>query len=325
MTFMKAIRLLIMGVLLAFTLTACANQQPETMVPIPTEIPLTPYYTETPLPSLTPTLTGQPTATPRPTATPTPLVYTIKTNDTLITIAYTFGITVADLQTANPGVNPNMLSIGSTLIIPPVKVTPGAVVPSPTPFGVTLAEATCYTALSGGLHCFAVVENPKKKAAENLSAAFTLGDSAAGETLTRIVPLALNRLPAGSRLPFYIFFPAPIPKDAAVHAALLTATQADEATETIIPLSFEDLVVNIQQGGLSATLSGRIRLADTTQEVYRIVIAVAAYNLAGETVGLRRIEQEITLSAGDESSFEYEIFSAQGPIHTVEVLGEAYP
>jgi len=325
MPFMKAIRFFLLGVLVAIILTACSNLPTETPVPLSTEIPLTPYHTETPLPSVTPTLTGQPTATPLPTATPTPQVYTIKANDTLITIAYAFGITVADLQTANPGVNPNMLSIGKTLIIPPVKVTPGAVAPSPKPFGVTLGEAKCYSAVSGGWHCFAVVENNKKSAAENLSAAFSLSDPAGGESITRMVPLALNRLPAGSRLPFYIFFPAPVPAEADVHVALLTATRANEATETVFPLSFEDLEINLQKDGNSATLSGSIRLADNAQEIHRIVLVAAAYNPMGEIIGLRRIEQEITLSAGGESPFDFEVFSAHGMIHTVEVLGEAYP
>ena len=81
MPFMKAIRLFLVGVLVALTLTACSNPQTKTPVPLSTEIPLTPYHTKTPLPSVTPTLAGQPTATPLPTATPTPKVYTIKAND----------------------------------------------------------------------------------------------------------------------------------------------------------------------------------------------------------------------------------------------------
>jgi len=45
-------------------------------------------------------------------------MYTVVENDTLIAIAVRFGITLDELQVANPDVNPNILSLGTQLVIP---------------------------------------------------------------------------------------------------------------------------------------------------------------------------------------------------------------
>jgi LysM repeat protein len=69
------------------------------------------------------------TSTPRPGVTNVPGIpnpqpincgtqYMIQDNDTLYSIAVTCGVTVAELQTVNRIVNPNLIFVGDTLIIP---------------------------------------------------------------------------------------------------------------------------------------------------------------------------------------------------------------
>ncbi len=55
--------------------------------------------------------------------------YTIRAGDTFFTLAQRFGTTVAAIQAANPGVNPNNLQIGQVICIP-TRPAPG---PPPTP------------------------------------------------------------------------------------------------------------------------------------------------------------------------------------------------
>lgn len=50
-------------------------------------------------------------------------LYVIKSGDTFYAIASRNGISVADLEKANPGVNPTKLQIGQTICIPPVSST----------------------------------------------------------------------------------------------------------------------------------------------------------------------------------------------------------
>lgn len=85
---------------------------------------LIPYHTATPsrtLPPPTPAGTDTPTPPPPtvpPPPTSTPFVHTIVEGDTLLGIALRYGVTVEDIQAANPEVNPNLLVVGTQVIVP---------------------------------------------------------------------------------------------------------------------------------------------------------------------------------------------------------------
>ncbi|MCR1898839.1 LysM peptidoglycan-binding domain-containing protein [Irregularibacter muris] len=52
------------------------------------------------------------------TCPPNTIPYTIRSGDTFYSLAQRYGTTVAAIQAANPGVNPNRLQIGQTICIP---------------------------------------------------------------------------------------------------------------------------------------------------------------------------------------------------------------
>ncbi|MBM3128926.1 MAG: LysM peptidoglycan-binding domain-containing protein [Chloroflexi bacterium] len=64
-----------------------------------------------------------------------PTTYTVQQGEWFYQIARKFNISVAQLQAANPGVNPNFLYPGQVLRIPgegaPISPTPGSVMPTP--------------------------------------------------------------------------------------------------------------------------------------------------------------------------------------------------
>src|SRR5437016_6584269 len=75
--------------------------------------------------------TARPFATPAPTRRTTPINYTIKAGDSLSAIAAHYGITTAALMLANGITNPNLLTVGQVIIIPPPDfATPGTAVPT---------------------------------------------------------------------------------------------------------------------------------------------------------------------------------------------------
>ena len=114
-------RLLIVGlsITVAGTLAACGGSA---ATPLPTLPPETPtpegsavVETLPPTETAAPDVTAEPQATDEPAAT---TKYRVKKGDTMIGIAAKFGITLKELQKANPKVKPRELKVGQILIIP---------------------------------------------------------------------------------------------------------------------------------------------------------------------------------------------------------------
>jgi LysM repeat protein len=109
---------------------ACKQPPPKTNPGGPTPVPtpklpsFPPKNTPTPVPTPVPTATPDPTATPEP--TPEPVIYIVKPNDTISSIAQDFGITTQALLDANGLDADSTIKPGDKLIIPPPP-------PSPTP------------------------------------------------------------------------------------------------------------------------------------------------------------------------------------------------
>lgn len=65
-------------------------------------------------------------------------VYVVQSGDTFYSIAIMFGVTVDDIIKANPDVNPNMLSIGTEVVIPGLEGVQGKLVTETIPLGESL-------------------------------------------------------------------------------------------------------------------------------------------------------------------------------------------
>ncbi len=65
-------------------------------------------------------------------------VYVVQSGDTFYSIALKFGVTVDDIVNANPQVDPNMLSIGTEIIVPGLQGVRGKLVTETIPLGETL-------------------------------------------------------------------------------------------------------------------------------------------------------------------------------------------
>lgn len=89
-----------------------------TATPTPRPTP-TPTVAATPVPTAAPTPTPPVTPAPTPPPTPTPVrTYVVQEGDTLSTIAAAFGTSVSAIQEANGISDPNLITIGQTLVIP---------------------------------------------------------------------------------------------------------------------------------------------------------------------------------------------------------------
>jgi LysM repeat protein len=285
---------------------------PSTLLPFatstrrPTQTPLGLVAAETPLPS------------------PTPFTYTVQQGDTISSIALQFGVSMDDLQAANPEISPNTMSIGQVIRIPSNPENPSGE-PTPTPAPFTIQQIECYPTADGGMWCFVLAHNDFPDFLENVSAQVTLVDSHDTVLASQTAFLPLNILPPNTSLPLTVFFPPQVPFDAQPQVQVLTAIRLLPNDERYPPATVNNTLVQVGGEGRSARLSGWASLPEEAQAASQVWVAATAYDEAGRVVGVRRWEWSAGLAPGGSLPFEFMLSSAGGRIARVEFAVEARP
>jgi LysM repeat protein len=299
-------------------LTACTPQ----LTPSATStVDLIPFVTSTQSPSQTPE--GRVTAeTPLP--SPTPFTYTVQSGDTISSIALKFGVSIDNLQAANPEISPNAMSIGQVLNIPSDPDNPSGE-PTPTPTSFTIQQIECYPTADKGMWCFVLVHNDFSDFMENISAQVTLVDTNNTALASQTALLPLNILPPNTSLPLTVFFLPEIPFDAKPQVQILTAIRLLPNDERYLPATVSNTLVQINADGHSAHVSGQVLLPNQSKAAGQLWIAGTAYDDMGRVIGVRRWESSAGLSAGENLPFEFMVFSIGDKIARVEFAVEARP
>ena len=299
-------------------LTACAEPSAQaTSQPIT----LVPFVTSTRSPSQTPE--GLVTAeTPLP--SPTPFTYAVQEGDTISGIALKFGVSIDDLQAANPETPPNAMSVGTVLNIPSNPDNPsGESTPTPAPF--TIQQIKCYSTANKGMWCFVLVHNDFPDIMENVTLQVTLVDSNNTILASQTALLPLNILPPDTSLPLAVFFPPDIPADAKPQVQVLTAIRLLPNDERYLPATIHNTFVELSAEGHSARVSGQILSKSDSVDANQVWVAATAYDNAGRVVGVRRWESNAALPAGASLPFEFMLSSIGGKIARVEFAVESRP
>ena len=310
------------GLGLALFITACAAPTSLPTVTPTREGQITPYRSPTATQTATPLPPGTPTPLPSP--TPTPRTYVIARGDELQIIARRFGITLDTLLTANPGIDPRMLKVGTALTIPASAPTPSGTLPAPTPAPAAVGQPNCITTPEGGLQCFVPVSNPQNQALENVSAIVRVG-GANGAIISQPAASLLNILPAGARLALTAYFPPPAPTAYQASADLQAAIPVQAGDQRYLAARLENLRIDILPGGLLAELNSEIVLDAKNGTARQVWIAAAAFDSAGKVAGVRRWESNSPLNAGQRMPMIMRIYSLGQPIARVEAAVEARP
>ncbi len=256
---------------------------------------------------------------------PTPVLYIITAGDTFIRIAERFGVSVSDLQNANPGVSPNALTIGMTIRIPTGPQDALTVVPTPTPVPLQINQIDCFSGASGGKWCFALVDNPYAYPLENISAQFMLIDSNNEIVAEQMVVTALNILYPGRSIPLAAYFPPPLASGLSPRVQVASSTALLPIDLRYLPAEAQNITVSVNWSGRSAQVTGSVVLLGNAGLASQVRLAAVVYDLQGHVVGVRRIELAGPLEAGARLPFDFEAGSLGGVIARVEVLVEALP
>ena len=291
-----------------WSIAACGQVlQPATLTPLPTA-GLEAVELITAMPEPTRTVLPRPTdipATPLPTATP--IIHVVQAGDTLLGIALRNGVSVQDLQLANPALRPELLQIGQQILIPIDAAAADALaeqlalVAVPTPVPLEIVGLGTYETPVGGLLCLGEVRNPGQAAVENVQVAVELFDPN-GTLVDRATAwVARDVIPSGETAAFGILFPDAPPS---------IGTERAE-TQSAEPVSREgywsqDLVIQDDQGGPAGAVyrvTGSVlnRGAMPAEEIMVLVTLLAE---DGRVTGFRQRRLEGVLNPGDVVSFD---------------------
>jgi hypothetical protein len=239
-------------------------------------------------------------------------------------IAERYGVSLDDLQAANPEVSSNAMSVGQVLRIPSDPDNPSGE-PTPTPAPFVVQQIECYPTANRGMWCFVLAFNDSPDFMENLSAQVTLVDSKNSVLASQAALLPLNILPPDTSLPLTIYFPPDIPLDAKPQVQILTAIRLMPEDQRYIPAAINNTLVQVNAEGHSALVSGFVLSLSETSAANQVWVAATAYDNAGRVVGVRRWESNTNLNAGESLPFEFMISSIGGTIARVDFAVEARP
>lgn len=243
-------------------------------------------------------------------------------------IATTYGVKIKDLKEANPKIDPRMMPIGTVLIIPSGDPTQDAFQPTsiPTPAVILQTGApACYPDPSGGAWCLMKVENTTDGDVEDISADFVLSGSDGSEPQTRTAFCLLDRLQSGLAVPLAAYFPKSPAQPWQVTTRLRTASPILKDAGRYLISNLKLRTSEYAADKLSIHVNGTIDLQSGQKDANIIHVIGAAYNAAGQPVGVRRWDSTVGLESGSGLVYDFIIYSLGGPIDHVEILGETRP
>jgi hypothetical protein len=243
-------------------------------------------------------------------------------------IATMYKVKIKDLKDANPKIDPRMMPIGTVLIIPSGDPEQDAFQPTaiPTPAVILLTSSpVCYPDPSGGAWCLMKVENNTEGDAEDISADFVLSGPDGSNPQTKTAFSLLDRLQSGLAIPLAVYFPQPPVQPWQVNTRLRTASPIVKDTGRYLISDLKLKSSDYSSDKLSIHVTGTIDLQADQKDANIIHVTGAAYNAAGQPVGVRRWDSTVGLESGSRLVYDFIIYSLDGPIDRVEILGEIRP
>jgi LysM repeat protein len=319
---MKSAGFFLAGVSLSITawLYGCtATPQLATVTSIPGEI-LTPYVTRTVIATATPR--NLQTSTPIPDPSPTPVKHIVQRGEDMGGIAYTYKVTLKALMDANPEVSPNMMSVGTVLVIPSsgqAAATSEEIIPPPD--GVTFEDPVCYQTAEGGLQCFSLINNASSSYIGNIKARLSINKPGESPVLQNGFPL-LEILPPNGVGALLTYFPPTVTGQFNIIIDQISASRVSKKTAEKVKVLIDSQQIDIQSDGLSAELNGRITLSAPEKAESRVQVSGIVFDEDGRIVGGRRWEFNGT-GGLQTIPFVFRVYSQGGSITRASILAAA--
>lgn len=318
-------RLVILVLVFLFA-AGCRSEQGETAAtPAPLPDTATPRIGVTLVTRAPPTMNViQTTPTPLPTATPTPsptpIRYSVQEGDTLLGIAIDNLTTVEEIETLNPGVVPELLQIGQSLVLPP-PATPLFTGQSatPIPLQVDVQSVQIVRTPVGSLWLLGDVVNGGEFPVAGLQVQIDLlgpGGTTLGSALAWVAPGVLR---PGESGPFAALLREPPAEQVQPSVAVIAGDALVEQGSYYLDLAATHSEVNIENGLVN--VAGFVE--NVGEEVATTITVIATfYGAQGEVTGYAQQHLQGPLASGDRAPFD--VGGAPPGGQTVEVTVAVY-
>ena len=300
-------------------LSGCTDAKLQTpAIPIVTGGRITAYKTATAT-TVVATMTPLAIIPVTPAASATPFTHMVASGETMLGVAIRYGVTLEELQTANPDVDPQFLSVGTELIIP-LRGQASEIAPTPTAVLLESADPVCYRSGDGGEWCFMLIINDRQVSVENLSAWIGLYDGGGEIIASQVAVGPVNILRPGQAMPLIAFFPPPVPTQFVARGDLLTAVEIAADDDRYLDWPIASLTIDVlgEEDNLAIVTGSAEQPVEGTLPSVFWVVAVA-YDQQGQVVGVRKVDNLADLS------FELAVYSLSGAIDRVEIITEIRP
>jgi LysM repeat protein len=280
---------------------------------------LTPYrtistMTETPVPTA-----GVAAVTATPAATATPLVHIVSLGETISSIALKYDVSIDAILLANPAISPKVMIVGDAVIIPNEGIPSSIAIDPDLRAAVLVGQPNCFPS-GGGLWCSVLLQNISDINLEFPVVTFNVLDAVGNVLSEKRAPAMMRNLAAGNSLPATVFFAA-VPAAFDSVAATLFSVNGSPSENGALEVIVEEESTAIQT--LSAEITGVMQVsAADGKDSAELTIAAAAFDAAGNVVGVRRMQMSVVLN--ERFDYELTVFSAGGEIAAIKLYTEAY-
>jgi murein DD-endopeptidase MepM/ murein hydrolase activator NlpD len=247
--------------------------------------------------------------TPTPAATATPVIHIVNLGETISSIAGQYGVSIDAILAVNPEISPNAMIVGDEVVIPAADQSSTSVADAS--FSGSIRFGQPYCALStGGLWCSVMVENTADVDLEGTVITFTFVDGEGNVIIEKKVPTVMRMLKSNETVPAFLFL-ADVPAGyQQVDVSIFSAEQTtlDNAGDAV---TVEER--DIQYDPLRAVITGKMLVqADSGSDRADLTIAAAAFDAAGNAVGIRR--KDVTVARDQNFDFSITVYTSGNEI-----------
>ena len=260
-----------------------------------------------------------PAATATPTVTATPIVHVVQSGETLLSIAFDYGVSLQALQAANNIENPQFLQVGQRLVVPTGEeapgTTPGLLLPTPTPLPFSVRGVAFYETPVGSLWCLGEVVNTTESTLTNVQVHVTLFDAAGQALIEKDAFTAADIIAPGERSPFGILFTNPPLGWANPQVTATRGEAAGTLADTYVPITVTE--AESQAVDSQFRVSGQVQNGSAEQSASGVRVIVTSYDAQGLVTGFRQgtVETEGALAPGASAPFTL-LFTYHGDVPT---------